>query len=58
MLEANPAEAFAYFVNLVFFVPIPERIPEEIVTDRFDNLFLALAAHHSARFIISGDRHF
>ena len=56
-LETNGAEVFAYFLNLVFFVPAPERIPQEIVEDPFDNFFLALAAYHSARLIISGDRH-
>ena len=56
-LETNAAEVFAYFVNLVFFVPTPELIPEEIVEDPFDNFFLALASHNNARLIISGDRH-
>ena len=56
-LETNAAEVFAYFVNLVFFVPIPELIPKEIVEDPFDNFFLALASHNNARLIISGDRH-
>jgi len=57
MLETNAAEVFAYFLNLVFFVATPERIPQEIDADPFDNFFLALAAYHSARLIISGDRH-
>jgi putative PIN family toxin of toxin-antitoxin system len=57
MLETNPAEAFAYFLNLLFFVPTPELIPQEIVEDPFDNFFLALASHNNARLIISGDRH-
>ena len=56
-LETNAAEVFAYFVNLVFFVPTPELIPKEIVEDPFDNFFLALASHNNARLIISGDRH-
>ena len=56
-LETNAAEVFAYFLNLVFFVPTPELIPEEIVEDPFDNFFLALASHNNARLIISGDRH-
>jgi putative PIN family toxin of toxin-antitoxin system len=56
-LEITAAEVFAYFLNLVFFVPIPERIPKEIVGDPFDNFFLALASHNNARLIISGDHH-
>ena len=57
MLETNAAEVFAYFLNLVFFVPTPVLIPQEIVEDPFDNFFLALASHNNARLIISGDRH-
>ena len=57
MLETNEAEVFAYFLNLVFFVPTPVRIPQEIVEDPFDNFFLAMASHNNARLIISGDRH-
>ena len=56
-LDTNPAEVFAYFLNLVFFVPTPALIPEQIVEDPFDNFFLALASHNDARLIISGDRH-
>jgi putative PIN family toxin of toxin-antitoxin system len=56
-LQTTAPEVFAFFLNLVFFVPIPERIPKEIVEDPFDNLFLALASHNNARLIISGDRH-
>jgi putative PIN family toxin of toxin-antitoxin system len=57
MLETNPAEAFAYFLNLLSFVPTPELIPQEILEDPFDNFFLALASHNNAGLIISGDRH-
>jgi len=56
-LETNAAEVFAYFLNLVSFVPTPALIPREIVADRFDNFFLALASHNNASLIISGDRH-
>ena len=56
-LETNAAKVFAYFLNLVFFVPTPVLIPQEIVEDPFDNFFLALASHNNARLIISGDRH-
>jgi putative PIN family toxin of toxin-antitoxin system len=57
MLETNAAETFAYFLNLVSFVPTPVPIPREIIEDPFDNFFLALASHNNARLIISGDRH-
>ena len=57
VLETNAAEVFAYFLNLVFFVPAPVLIPQEIVEDPVDNFFLALASHNNARLIISGDRH-
>ena len=57
MLETNAAEAFAYFLNLVSFVPAPVLIPREIVEDPFDNFFLAVASHNNAGLIISGDRH-
>jgi len=56
-LEINAPEVLAYFLNLVFFVPTPELIPQEIFEDPFDNFFLALASHNDARLIISGDRH-
>ena len=56
-LETNAAEVFAYYVNLVFFVPTPKLIPNEIIEDPFDNIFLALASQYNARLIISGDRH-
>jgi len=50
-------EVFAYFMNLVIFVPSPKLIPKEITVDPFDNLFLALASESKARLIISGDIH-
>ena len=56
-LETTSPELFAYFLNLVFFVPTPEPIPKEIIEDPFDNFFLALASHNNARLIISGDHH-
>ena len=57
ILETSPAEVFAYFMNLVLFVPTPESIPEQVIEDPFDNLFLALASQNKAQLIISGDRH-
>ena len=57
ILETNAAEVFAYFLNLVSFVPTPVLVPREIVEDPFDNFFLALASQNIARLIISGDRH-
>ena len=57
MLEASPAEVSAYFMNLVLFVPTPQFIPEQIMEDPFDNLFLALASENKAHLIISGDSH-
>jgi putative PIN family toxin of toxin-antitoxin system len=57
MLETTAPEVFTYFLNLVVFVPTPERIPKLIVEDLFDNLFLALAFHNNASLIISGDHH-
>ena len=56
-LQTTPAEVYAYFMNLVLFVPTPEGIPEQIIEDPFDNLFLALASENRARLIISGDKH-
>jgi predicted nucleic acid-binding protein len=57
MLRLSPDEALAYYMNLVFFVPTPENIPEQIIDDPFDNVFLALASDHKAQLIVSGDRH-
>jgi putative PIN family toxin of toxin-antitoxin system len=56
-LRISPAEAAAYYINLVQFVPTPEKLPEEIREDPFDNFFLALASENNARLIISGDHH-
>jgi putative PIN family toxin of toxin-antitoxin system len=56
-LQTTPAEVLAYYMNLVLFVPTPPSIPEQIIEDPFDNLFLALASEKRARLIISGDRH-
>ena len=44
IIGSNPDEVFAYFMNLAVFVPSPKFIPEEIIEDPFDNLFLALAS--------------
>ena len=57
MLETSPAEIFAYCMNLVLYVSTPEVIPQKIIEDPFDNLFLALAVENQAHFIISGDKH-
>jgi len=56
-LGTSPPEAFAYFMNLVFFVPTPENIPKHILHDPFDNFFLAMASENQAHLIISGDNH-
>ena len=56
-IGSTPDEVFAYFMNLVVFVPSPKHIPKEIVEDPFDNLFLALASENKAHLIISGDNH-
>ena len=56
-LQTTPAEVSAYYMNLVFFVPTPRSIPEQIIEDPFDNLFLALASEKRAHLIISGDKH-
>lgn len=57
ILETNAPEVYAYFLNLVSFVPAPLQIPREIVEDPFDNFFLALASDNNASLIVSGDRH-
>ena len=57
ILENSPAEVFAYFMNLILFVPTPEFIPEQIIEDPFDNLFLELASENKVHLIISGDKH-
>jgi len=56
-LDVSPEKVLAYFMNLVFFVPTPEFIPEQITEDPFDNIFLALASENNAHLIISGDNH-
>ncbi len=56
-LHVSSSEVFAYFMNLVFFVPTPESIPEQIKEDPFDNIFLALASENKAHLILSGDNH-
>ena len=56
-LETSPAKVFAYFMNLILFVPTPEFIPNQIIEDPFDNLFLELASENKAHLIISGDKH-
>ncbi|HEA67051.1 MAG TPA: putative toxin-antitoxin system toxin component, PIN family [Desulfobacterales bacterium] len=56
-LETFPARILSYYMNLVFFVPSPEKIPGIIVEDPFDNIFLGLATENNARLIISGDKH-
>ncbi len=57
IIGSTSDELFAYFMNLVVFVPSPKFIPEEIIEDTFDNLFLALASDNKAHLIISGDNH-
>jgi putative PIN family toxin of toxin-antitoxin system len=56
-LENTPDVVFAYYMNLVLFVPTPKNIPEKIHKDRFDNVFLGLASENKARLIVSGDKH-
>jgi putative PIN family toxin of toxin-antitoxin system len=56
-LETSPAEVFAYFMNLILFVPTPEFVPNQIIEDPFDNLFLELGSKNKAHLIISGDKH-
>ena len=57
IIGSTPDEVFAYFMNLVVFVPGPKFIPTKIIEDPFDNLFLALASENKAHLIISGDNH-
>lgn len=56
-LSTTPNQVYAYFVNLISFVPTPEDIRQVIIEDRFDNYFLALALENKAHLIISGDEH-
>ena len=56
-LEIRPMEAIAYAMNIVTFVPNPQNIPQAILEDPFDNIFLALASENKAHLIVSGDHH-
>ena len=56
-LKTTPEEVFAYFMNLIHYVPVPKKIPEFIKKDPADNIFLALAVQNNASLIISGDDH-
>ena len=56
-LETTATEVFAYFMNLVTYVPSQKIIPDVIKQDPFDNMFLGLASENSASLIISGDNH-
>ena len=50
-------EVFAYFMNLVTYVPSPKIIPDLIKPDPFDNMFLGLAPENNASLIVSSDSH-
>jgi putative PIN family toxin of toxin-antitoxin system len=56
-LDVSSDEAYAYFVNLISFVPTPQDIPQIIHNDPFDNYFLALAAGNKVHLVVSGDKH-
>ena len=56
-LNLTPEEVFAYFMNLIQYVPVPKNIPFIIKKDPFDNIFLALAVQNNVSLIISGDDH-
>jgi putative PIN family toxin of toxin-antitoxin system len=56
-LGITAIEAFAYCMNLTTYVPSPNKIPEVIKEDLFDNTFLGLAAENNASLIVSGDSH-
>ena len=56
-LGTTAIEVFAYFMNLVTYVPSPKIIPDVIKQDPFDNIFLGLASEKSASLIVSGDNH-
>ena len=56
-LDTTPNEAFAYFVNLILFVPTPQHIHPVVREDLFDNIFLSLASENKVHMIISGDKH-
>ena len=57
MLVLSASEFIAYYMNLVSFAPSPQSIPDQILEDPFDNIFLALASGSGASLIISGDNH-
>ena len=56
-LHLTAREAMAYFLNLVTLVANPKSVPTIVRKDPFDNLLLALASHHHAKLIVSGDKH-
>ena len=56
-LDTTPEEVFAYFMNLIHYVPVPKNIPGIIKKDLFDNIFLALAVQNDVSLVISGDDH-
>jgi uncharacterized protein len=56
-LNTTPEEVFAYFINLIHYVPVPKNIPTIIEQDPIDNIFLALAEQNQVRLIITGDDH-
>ena len=56
-LDTTSEEVFAYFMNLIHFVPTPKTIPHIIKADPFDNIFLALSLENQTHLIISGDDH-
>ena len=56
-LDTTSEKVFAYFMNLIHYVPTPKIIPDIIKADPFDNIFLALALQNKTHLIISGDEH-
>lgn len=56
-LNTTPEEVFAYFMNLIHYVPVPKNIPNNIKLDPFNNIFLALAVQNKVHLIISGNEH-
>lgn len=56
-LDRTSEEVFAYFMNIIRYVPTPKTIPHIIKADLFDNIFLALALENKTHLIISGDDH-
>ena len=57
VLGTTAIEVFAYFMNLVTYVPSPKMIPDVIKQDPFDNVFLGLASENNASLVVSGDNH-